>query len=151
MALARHVLLHSQEHTMQGNATSFNDDIEAAASTVSEQVSDTTREIRNKASDVGSAASDRIDKNRDAAADGIDKAASALHENAESLPGGEKVARVAHTAADKLGASAQYIREHDSTRMMADVQRLVKNNPGPSLLVAALAGFLVGRAFHRNN
>jgi hypothetical protein len=92
----------------------------------------------------------KIDENRDAAADGIDKAASALHENAESLPGGEKAARFAHTAADKLGASAQYVREHDARRMMADVETLVKNNPGPSLLVVALAGFLVGRAFRSN-
>lgn len=136
---------------MQGNTTSFNDDVEAAASTVSEQVSDTTREIRDKASDMGGAAVDAIEKNHDAAADGIDKAASALHENAESLPGGEKVARLTHTAADKLGASAEYIREHDATRMMADVEALVKKNPVPSLLVAALAGFLVGRVFRGNN
>jgi hypothetical protein len=30
--------------------------------------------------------------------------------------------------------------------MMGDVETLVKNNPGPSLLAAALFGFLVGRA-----
>jgi hypothetical protein len=31
--------------------------------------------------------------------------------------------------------------------MMADVQELVKKNPGPALLVAAAAGYLVARAF----
>jgi len=31
--------------------------------------------------------------------------------------------------------------------MMEDVETVVKNNPGRSLLVAAVIGFLVGRAF----
>jgi hypothetical protein len=31
--------------------------------------------------------------------------------------------------------------------MMADVETLVKNNPGPALMAAAVVGFLVGRAF----
>jgi hypothetical protein len=35
--------------------------------------------------------------------------------------------------------------------MMADVEQLVINNPGPSLLVAAIVGFLVGRAFSNND
>ena len=124
---------------MPGTTTSFN-----------EQVSDATREIRNEGAALSGAATDRIDENRHAAADGIDKAASALHENAENLPGGEKAARLAHTAADKLGASAQYIRENDARGMMADVETLVKNNPGPSLLAAAALGFLAARTFRNN-
>jgi hypothetical protein len=35
--------------------------------------------------------------------------------------------------------------------MMADVQALVKNNPGYSLLAAAVIGFLAGRAFRSND
>jgi ElaB/YqjD/DUF883 family membrane-anchored ribosome-binding protein len=35
--------------------------------------------------------------------------------------------------------------------MMGDVETLVKNNPGPALLVAAAIGFLVGRAFSSSN
>jgi hypothetical protein len=35
--------------------------------------------------------------------------------------------------------------------MMADVETLVKNNPGRSLLAAGVIGFLVGRAFSSND
>jgi hypothetical protein len=35
--------------------------------------------------------------------------------------------------------------------MMADVETLVKNNPGRSLLAAGVIGFLVGRAFSNND
>jgi hypothetical protein len=35
--------------------------------------------------------------------------------------------------------------------MMADVETLVKNSPGPALLAAAAIGFLVGRAFSSND
>jgi hypothetical protein len=31
--------------------------------------------------------------------------------------------------------------------MLADVEQIVKKNPGPSLLAAVVVGFLVGRAF----
>ena len=119
--------------------------------TVGEKLSETASQVKNKLSDLGRTAGDKIDENRDAAASGLEKAASALHENAESLPGGEKVTNLAHTAAQKLNSTANYVRKHDDNRMMSDVQTLVKNNPGPSLLAAAVAGFLVGRAFSSND
>jgi ElaB/YqjD/DUF883 family membrane-anchored ribosome-binding protein len=136
---------------MPENATSLNESIEGAASTISEKISDTATQAKEKVSDLGRTAGDKIDENRDAAATGLDKAASALREKAESLPGGEKVAGIAHTAADKLSSTAEYVREHDVKRMMADVETLVKNNPGPSLILAAAIGFLVARAFGNND
>ena len=33
---------------------------------------------------------------------------------------------------------------------MADVETVVKNNPGPALLVAAVCGFMLGRALTRD-
>lgn len=102
-------------------------------------------------SDLGRTATDKIDEDRGAVATGLDKAASALHEKAESLPGGEKVTSLAHATADKLSSTADYIRDHDVNRMMADVETLVKRNPGRSLLAAAVIGFLVGRAFSSND
>ena len=40
---------------------------------------------------------------------------------------------------------------HDMNRMMADVESLVRNNPGPALAAAAFVGFLVGRAMSNND
>lgn len=136
---------------MPAKVTSFNEPAEGAASTVGDKLSDTAAQVKDKVADLGRTAADKIDENRDAAAMGLDKAASALHEKAESLPGGEKVTGLAHATADKLSSTAEYVREHDVNRMMADVETLVKNNPGPSLLVAAAVGFLIGRAFSNND
>ncbi len=117
------------------------------ASTITDKVSDAASQAKAKVSDLGRTAADKVDQNREAAAGGLDSAAATLHDKAESLPGGEKVATLAHSAADKLSSSADYVRQHDVNSMMADLERLVKNNPGPSLLAAAVVGFLVGRAF----
>jgi ElaB/YqjD/DUF883 family membrane-anchored ribosome-binding protein len=132
---------------MPNKPGTFSDHVVDEGPTVGEKLSETAAQVKDKVSDLGRSAANKIDENREAAAGGLKKAASALHENAESLPGGEKVSGLAHAAADKLSSTADYVREHDVSRMMADVERLVKNNPGPSLLAAAVIGFLAGRAF----
>lgn len=117
------------------------------AATIGGKLSDATTDVKHKAADLGRVATHTLDDNRGAAASGLEKAASALRDNAGSLPGGETVSNFAHSAADTLSSTAGYLREHDVTRMMADVEALVKKNPGPSLLAAAAFGFLVARAF----
>ena len=57
---------------------------------------------------------------------------------------------VAHSAADKLEAVAGYMRDNDTKKMMADVEEVVKKNPGRSLLVAVAVGFLAGRALRNS-
>jgi ElaB/YqjD/DUF883 family membrane-anchored ribosome-binding protein len=104
---------------------------------------------KGKAADIGQKVADKIDENRGAAASGLDSAASALREKADTLPG-EKVANAAHATADAVGVAADYVRENDLKAMMADVQKLVKNNPGPALLTAAALGFLIARTFSRD-
>ena len=104
-------------------------------------------ELSDKVSDLSRRAADKIDQNRDAAAGGLDKAATALHGNAQSLPGGEKVTHLAQATAEQLHSSADYVRGHDVDSMMADVRKIVVNNPAPSVLVAAFIGFFVGRSF----
>jgi hypothetical protein len=118
-----------------------------SASELGDQLSNFVSTARDKASDLGRTTADKIDDNREAAAGGLAAAASALHEKADALPGGEKVASIAHSAADKLGGTADYVREHDVNSMVADLERLVKANPGPALVAAAVLGFLVARAF----
>lgn len=105
---------------------------------------------KGKAAEMGQRAADKIDENRGTAASALESAASALREKADTLPGGEKVARAAHATADAVGVAADYVRENDLKAMIADVQRLVKNNPGPALLTAAALGFLIARTFSRD-
>jgi len=87
---------------------------------------------------------------RETIARGIDSAASSLHSRADNLPGGEKVARAAHTTADAMEKAADYVRDEDLDAMVEDVQQLVKRHPGATLLAAAAAGFLLARVFSRH-
>lgn len=132
---------------MANETTSFVDGATNEHLTLGEKISDAAGQMKDKVSDIGRTAVTKIDENRDAAAGGLQKAATALHQNAGSLPGGEKVSGMAHAAAESLSTTATYVREHDVRKMMTDVEALVKNNPGPSLFAAAVIGFLAGRAF----
>ena len=136
---------------MSNKVTTFTDPVADEPSTLGGTLSDTATKVKEKVTDMGHTVADKIDENRDAAAQGLNKAATSLHDKAEGLPGGEKVTNLAHATADKLSTTANYIRDHDVKRMMADVETVVKNNPGRSVLVAAAVGFLVGRAFSNND
>jgi hypothetical protein len=105
---------------------------------------------KGKGAELGQKVVDKIDENRGAAASGLESTASALREKADTLPGGEKVADAAHATANAVGVAADYVRANDLKAMIADVQRLVKNNPGPALLSAAALGFLIARTFSRD-
>ncbi len=115
-----------------------------------DRISDTVAQTRNKVTEFGSTAADKIDQTMTSAATGLDSAATAIHQRADYLPGGPKVANAAHSAAEKMSATADFVREHDVSTIVADVESLVKRNPGPSLLFAAAIGFLVGRSLTRD-
>jgi ElaB/YqjD/DUF883 family membrane-anchored ribosome-binding protein len=107
-------------------------------------------EVKSKVSDMARTAADSIDQTRSAAARGLDTAASAIHDQANRLPGGDRVSGLAHSAADGLSSTADYVRSNDLNRVRGDVEALVKDNPGPALLAAAAVGFLIGRAIARD-
>jgi ElaB/YqjD/DUF883 family membrane-anchored ribosome-binding protein len=60
------------------------------------------------------------------------------------------VPEMAHSTAEKVEAVATYMEGHDTRQMMAEMEAVVKRNPGPSLLIAAAFGFLMGRALRNN-
>ena len=103
-----------------------------------------------KAAEMGQNVADKIDENRGATSSRLESAAEALHDKADTLPGGDRVANAAHATANAVVSAADYVRENDAKAMMADVQNLVKNNPGVSLLTAAALGFLIARTFARD-
>jgi ElaB/YqjD/DUF883 family membrane-anchored ribosome-binding protein len=105
---------------------------------------------KGKAAEMGQRVADKIDENRAAAASGLDSAASTLREKADTLPGGEKVTNAAHRTADAVQDAADYVRQNDLNTMLADMRQIVKNNPGPALLIAAAVGFLMARTLSRD-
>ena len=90
-----------------------------------------------------------IDDPRKATADSFEATAATLRDEADCLPN-ERLSQFAHATAEHLGKAADYVRTHDVRRMMEDIERVVKDNPGPSLLLAAIAGFVAGRAIARD-
>jgi ElaB/YqjD/DUF883 family membrane-anchored ribosome-binding protein len=113
-------------------------------------VANNVREAKDATLDAARAATKQVDAARPAVAERLDTAASAIEDRAESIPGGQRVREFAHAAADRLSTTADYVRSRDARRMMSDVETVVRNNPGPSLLIAAVLGFVVGRAVVRN-
>lgn len=99
------------------------------------------------ASEFGQAAT--IDDKRDAVARGMEAAASTIRDQAERVPGGEKVAGVAHAAADAMEGTADYVRNNDLKAVLSDMRRIVKDHPGATLLTAAALGFLLTRSLTR--
>lgn len=99
---------------------------------------------------IGRKIADKIDDQREAVAHGIDSAASSLHAKADNLPGGEKVARAAHSTAEAMGRSADYVRDQNVEAMLGDVRQAVKRHPAATLITAAAVGFLLARVFSKD-
>jgi ElaB/YqjD/DUF883 family membrane-anchored ribosome-binding protein len=111
---------------------------------------DGTSQMKSKASALGHKAADAVDARRDSVARGIETAAMSLHEHAETLPGGEKVARAARAAANTMEAAAEYVRDQDVQAMLSDVRQMVRRHPGATLLTVAAVGFLLARSLTRH-
>ena len=103
------------------------------------ELADRANEARESMSDMAATATKKLDEGRSMAADRLGSAVSAVQERVGELAGGQRVKEL-----------TDYVRTHDAKRMMADVETVVKNNPGPALLVAAAFGFVLGRALTRD-
>jgi ElaB/YqjD/DUF883 family membrane-anchored ribosome-binding protein len=106
------------------------------------RVSDTAQQAREKANEYSRTAVDKLDQGRSSAASALQRTASSLRG-----AGGEgRMGDVANRAAEKIEHAATYMRDHDVRDMMSDVEGAVRRNPGPSLVIAAAFGFLLGSA-----
>lgn len=76
---------------------------------------------------------------RNAVADGIDSVASRV------TAGGEHVADGARAAADKMGASATWLRDTSGRDVVNSFEAMVRAHPGRTVLGAVVLGFLAGR------
>lgn len=127
----------------------FDQSVKNSAEAVADRVGNRANDIKESMSDMTRTASQTVDAGRQAAAERLGTAASAVRDRADQLPGGPKVQQFAHAAAEGLSTTADYIGSHDAQRILADVGRAIKNNPGPSLAIAAAFGFVIGRSFTR--
>jgi len=120
------------------------------AASFGKELADRATEAKDSISDAARTAATKIDEGRSMAAERLESAASTVQDRIGELPGGQRVKELASAAADRFSSTADYVRTHDARRMMADVETMVKNNPGPALLIAATFGFVLGRALSRD-
>ena len=73
-----------------------------------------------------------------------------FREKAQEYLGGGRVQEFADAATEHMNEAADYVRNTGAQRMKADVESLVKSNPGPAILIAATFGFLLGRTLNRH-
>jgi ElaB/YqjD/DUF883 family membrane-anchored ribosome-binding protein len=105
--------------------------------------------LKNSVEGIAERAGTRAGDLKESMSEMASSAASAVRDRADQLPGGPRVQQFANAAADRLSTTADYVRKHDAKHMLSDVERAVKNNPGPALVIAAAFGFVLGRALTR--
>lgn len=117
-----------------------------AQSRTADNIAEKASDAKNAVAGMARGAMDTLNAGRSGAAKGLEAVASGLQEHADVLPGGESVREFARKGADHVTETADYVRGTDLRAMMADVESVVKKNPGPALLIAAGLGFVIGRA-----
>lgn len=91
-------------------------------------------------------AKSKLDTIKSTVADKLQSAAGAIRQKAE---GQGAVAGYADKASTLLNDAAGYVRDADPQQIKTDLQNQVKSNPGRALLVAGVAGLLLGVLIRR--
>lgn len=131
--------------TQQSSGGTESGQMKDKAADAKDKAADAANTAKDKASEMTHKATDKVDERRGQTAETLDTTADQLRERGESLPGGERTTEMASMAADKVEATSTYIRDHDVQDMLADLETFVRAHPTQSLVVAGVAGFLVGR------
>lgn len=136
---------------MPNTSPTFDDYVTDEPSSLGQRITNAAAQAMDQVAELPELVKIKIDERRGGAADGLQRAASALRESTEGPPAGEPVSGIVCAAAENLAASATYVRGSNVNKMMSDCRRIVGKNPGTFVVAAALVGFLVARAFSRDN
>ena len=123
---------------------SFDEGMRRAGDEIKSRANDFASTVKDKASQASELVSEKVGQSRESAADGLNQVASAMHENADSLPRG--ASRLTHGVANKVGSAAEYLRDSDFSKMGKDATNLCRRYPAQALLAAVAVGFLIGRS-----
>lgn len=139
--------MENTTHSFQHDVNDLGEMAVDAAKDAKATVADKATALKEKTQEFGRAAISKIDENRVAAASALRGTASSIHESADKLP---NVPDLAHSAARGVDSVANYLESRDTRQFLGDIGSVVKRNPVPSLLVAACAGFLIGRSIRNS-
>ena len=107
------------------------------------KLTDKAADMKDRVTDFGRKAVDKLDESRETAAGALDATASTLHSR------GDQISGAAQSAANKIHATANYVRQTNVKGMVDDIEDILKRHPAQTLAAAAFLGFLVGRVFRR--
>jgi ElaB/YqjD/DUF883 family membrane-anchored ribosome-binding protein len=109
-----------------------------------EQAGSAIDAAKERATQLTDQATTAADAGMDKAAGGLDTLAGTLRDRGEAMGGGS-MATIATTAAEKMEAGAQVLREKDTEQIVSDLEALVRRKPIESVLVAAGIGFVLSK------
>lgn len=98
--------------------------------------------VMDAASSAATSAAATLEGGRAAVTEAAKSAADYASRAVGDMPGADTVQR-------GVSAAADYFGDADVSQMADDMKTLVKRNPGPALLGAAILGFLIGRSLSR--
>jgi ElaB/YqjD/DUF883 family membrane-anchored ribosome-binding protein len=128
----------------QGQSGGIVETAKEKAGQISEQAGSVLDSAKDRASQMTEQATSAADTGMDKAASGLDTVAGTLRERGDAMGGGS-MASIATTAADKMEAGAQMLREKDTEQIVSDLEALVRRKPVESLVVAAGIGFVLAK------
>jgi ElaB/YqjD/DUF883 family membrane-anchored ribosome-binding protein len=79
----------------------------------------------------------------------LSSAAQAIHKQTASPERPSELSKFGEQAAGWLERSAEYVNEMEPQQLKADLETQVRRNPGRSLLIAGLAGLVLGKLLRR--
>ncbi len=79
----------------------------------------------------------------------LSTAAQTLHQKTARVDQPSELSKFGEQAAGWLERSAEYVNEMEPRRSKADLETQVRRNPGRSLLIAGLAGLVLGKLLRR--
>ena len=90
-----------------------------------------------------------IEKMKNTVAEKLNTAAEALRRKTEGPQQNNNATRYGKQAADWLESSADYLKGLDLNRVKKNIENSVRQNPGRTLLIAGVAGLLLGSLARR--
>ena len=126
---------------MESRAQNAMDRTESKVQRAAEQTEAKVQQAREQAES-------KIDQYRHRAVDALHTGGSRARDLGERAPG-QMATRMGRRAGERLDEAAEYVYQHSVREMSSDWGVWMKRNPGPSMAMAAVAGFMVGRALRR--
>jgi phage-related minor tail protein len=123
----------------------MDDSVSGTAAKMVKSISDATADVKESAAELSRHATDKIEAIRETIAGTIEETSAVVQS------GGKQISEIAEVAAETIQGGADYVRRTDLKTMGANVKNLVKRYPKASILVGAVAGFLIAWSFRNDD